>query len=101
MPMQPTRESFVRLAPCPDERWHCAISDPIRRPVLGGGIRPGSALLRRAHQRPDLDAFPGRRINGGRILERSMERQPGAAVVGAVVHPDQYYLVGLLLRKVE
>ena len=41
------------------------------------------------YQRAQLDAFSRRRIRSQRVVEGGMEREPGATVIGAVVHPDE------------
>src|SRR5436305_13212863 len=67
-----------------------------RRPV----DRTQSGSRREEYQRARFDAFPRRRGGGERVVERGMKRQPGAAVIGAVVHPDEQNLVGLHVRGI-
>ncbi len=58
--------------------------------------RSVSGAGREEHQGADLDAFARRRIGRRRrIFERRVEGQPRAAVIRAVMHPDQEHLVGL------
>jgi hypothetical protein len=51
--------------------------------------RDGSGDRREEYQRADLDALPRWRARRKRVLERGVKRQPSAAVIGAVMNPDQ------------
>src|ERR1700730_10925490 len=76
-----------------------------RRLILDalGARRPRqqpSSSWRKEYQGAHLDAFPRWRAGGQRVIEGGVERQPGAAVIGAVVHSDEQHLVGLHVREI-
>src|SRR5215469_6040455 len=62
--------------------------------------RTASGSRRKEYERAHLDAFPRRRAGGQRVVEGGVERQAGAAVIGAVVHPNEQHLVGLHVREI-
>jgi hypothetical protein len=69
--------------------------------VRGSFFHFRGCLLVEERQATRLDALARRGVGRQRIVERGVEGEPGAAVVGAVVDADQDRFVGLHLREVE
>src|SRR5436305_15220066 len=67
-----------------------------RRPVN----RTQSGSRWKEYQAAHLNAFPRRRAGSQWIVEGRVERQPGATVIGAVMHPNEQHLVGLHVREI-
>src|SRR6267143_3953736 len=92
-PAGPTNlSSSLSLPPAALPRMPSEQGGPVKR------TRSGSR--RKEYQGAHLDAFPRWRAGGQRVVEGGVERQPGAAVIGTVVHPNEQHLVGLHVREI-